>query len=368
MPAESLAVRASVAFPGFRLELDESIALNGVTALLGPSGSGKSTLLRAIAGFERPASGRIALGADVWFDGAARLDVPAHRRPVGFLFQDGRLFPHLDVAGNLEYAEHRADSASGLPRGEVVEALDLSPLLQRRVQSLSGGEAQRVALARTLLISPQLLLLDEPLAALDADSKADILPYLETIPKRFAVPAIYVSHSLDEVVQLASNVIVLAAGRVRAHGPARETLERLDLEPLTGRFDGGVILEGCVVRHDERLSLTHFDVGGATLAVPAEQPLAPGDTRRLRIRARDVALATQRPEAISIRNVLPAEVAEVVPQPGTPFAEVYVLVGTTRIRARLTRAAVEDLRLQPEMPVFALIKSVSFDSRGPRAR
>lgn len=363
MPADPLSIRLSLSFPGFDLELEELLSLRGITALFGPSGSGKSTLLRAIAGFETPRDGKIALGPETWFESEQGINLPPHRRPVGFLFQDSRLFPHLDVSGNLAFAEKRAGPGSGMTRNDVVKALDLDPLLARPVTALSGGERQRVALARTLLIRPRLLLLDEPLAALDATSKGEILPYLKALPERFGLPAIYVSHALDEIVQLAHDVVVLASGRVRAHGPARETLERLDLEPLMGRFEGGTLLEGRVADYDKRLGLARVEVNGARFTVPAEHPLEVGALSRLRIRARDVALATECPAGISIRNVLPAEVAEMVPQQGTPFVEVYVTVGTTRIRARLTLAAVEDLELKPGSRVYALIKSVSFDGR-----
>ncbi|MCY4586897.1 MAG: molybdenum ABC transporter ATP-binding protein [Bryobacterales bacterium] len=364
MSAELLSLRVRLSFPGFDLEVAEELHLDGVTALFGPSGGGKSTLLRTIAGFEAPRAGRIALGGEVWFDSEARVNVPAHRRPVGFMFQDARLFGHLGVAGNLAFADKRSRTrAAGFNRGDVIAALDLRPLLDRRIGSLSGGERQRVALARTLLTRPKLLLLDEPLSALDLERKADILPYLEEIPKRFGIPTIYVSHALEEVVRLADRVLVLADGRPQAYGPAAAIVERLDLQPITGRFEAGVLVEARVTGQDKRLALTHLDLDGETLKMPMVGQLKPGDTIRLRIRARDVALATRRPEGISIRNILPGAVDDITPEPDTAFTEVYVALRTTRFRARLTRAAVEDLGLTKGTPVFALIKSVTFDRR-----
>ncbi len=364
MSVEQLTLRVQLGFPGFDLDVAQDLPLDGVTALFGPSGGGKSTLLRTIAGFETPVAGRVALGNEVWFDSEARVNVPAHRRPVGLMFQDARLFSHLSVDGNLAFADKRSHAKpNGFSSGDVISALDLQPLLERRITSLSGGERQRVALGRTLLTRPRLLLLDEPLSALDLERKADILPYLEEIPKRFGIPAIYVSHALDEVVRVADRVLVLTDGHVQAYGPTADIVERLDLQPITGRFDAGVLVEARVTKHDTRLALTHVDLDGETLKTPMVDTVKPGDTIRLRIRARDVALATQRPEGISIRNILPGTVDEITSDSETPFAEVVVALTTTHIRARLTRAAVEDLALAKGVPVFALIKSVTFDRR-----
>jgi molybdate transport system ATP-binding protein len=364
MPAEPLTLRARLAFEDFGLEVAEELSLSGITALFGPNGSGKSTLLRTIAGFEKPRSGRIALGGEVWFDSKAGIDLAAWRRPVGFMFQDGRLFEHLTVAGNLAYADRRSRSRpAAFGREEIIGALDLQPLLERRIGSLSGGERQRVALGRTILTRPRLLLLDEPLSALDRERKVEILPYIERLPSRFRLPAIYVSHAVEEVVRLAGQVLVLAGGRVRAHGSAASVIERLDLQSITGHFEAGSLLEARVTGHDRRLALTHVEVGGEPMVMPMVERLPEGERIRLRIRARDVAVATRRPEGISIRNVLPATVGEIAPEPETAMAEVFLMLPGGRIRARLTRASVEDLRLSEGMQVYALIKTVSFDRR-----
>ncbi len=357
-----LAIDAS--YPGFALALDEQIPLAGVTAVFGPSGGGKTTLLRAVAGFERPRAGRIAIGGEVWFDSGERIDIPAHRRGAGLMFQDARLFPHLTVEGNLDYADKRsAGAGNGVGKGAVVDALGLAPLLLRRTDALSGGERQRAALARTLLARPKLLLLDEPLAALDRMRKVESLAFIEAALKRFGVPALYVSHDIEEVARLADRTLVLAEGRAQALGPTADILERLDLQDVTGKFEAGVLIEARIVSHDARLKLTHADIGGAAISMPMIDRLAPGDRVRLRVRARDVALATKRPEGLSIRNVLPGTLARLVVEEDTAFAEAFVDLGAAHLRARVTRAAAEELQLAEGMAVFALVKSVSFDRR-----
>ena len=361
----ALAIRARVERGGFSLDVDDEIPLEGVTAVFGASGSGKSTLLRTIAGFTRPDAGRIAFGETVWFDASKRIDRPAHERPVGMLFQNARLFEHLDVSGNLAYGEKRRGRDLGrFSRLEVVGALDLGELLGRRTASLSGGERQRVALGRTLLSNPDLLLLDEPLSGLDRERKSEILPYLEDVTRRFGIPTLYVSHDMDEVARLADRVWVFAGGRLQTTGPTAEIVERLDLEPLVGRFEAGVLVEGRVARHDTRLRLTYVDLHGDELTMPLLDRVVPGDPVRLRIRARDVALATQRPEGLSIRNILPGRIVDLLREPDSGAVEVLVELRADRIRARLTLAAVEELGLALGDPVFALVKSVSFDRAG----
>ncbi|MCP4906344.1 MAG: molybdenum ABC transporter ATP-binding protein [bacterium] len=352
-------------YPGFELEIDDALELEGVTAIFGASGSGKSTLLRAIAGFERPVSGIIAFREETWFDAVAGVDVKPHQRPVGMLFQDARLFDHLDVTGNLVFAEKRRSRNRGrFSRGDVVSALDLGELLQRRIVSLSGGERQRVALARTLLSSPDLLLLDEPLSGLDRERKAEILPYLEEMTRRFRIPTLFVSHDIDEVARLADRVWVFAGGRLQTSGTTSAIVERLDLQPLTGRFEAGVLVEGRVARHDPRLHLTFVDLHGDEFTMPLIHRLAPGDPVRLRIRARDVAIATQRPIGLSIRNVLPGRITDLISDAESGSVEALIQLREDRIRARLTLAAVEELELEVGSEIFALVKSVSFERGG----
>jgi len=362
-PRQILSVRARVTYPGFRLDFSHDFVLAGVTALFGPSGAGKSTLLRILAGLEPGADGSIRFDGETWLDGTAGNSVPAHRRGVGYVFQDARLFSHLDVTGNLRFACRRAASSrAGAGFDEVVQALDLGPLLTRATGSLSGGERQRVAIGRALLSRPRLLLLDEPLAAMDAALKGEILPYIEALPEAFGVPAIYVSHSVDEVARLADRMVVMAAGTVAASGGAVEVLERPDLQHLTGHFEAGAVIDARVVAHDREFCLTTVEFCGQPILMPMiDLPL--GEILRLRIRARDVSLATRRPEAVSTRNIIEGVVTEIIEESGTAFAEAFVDAGGGLLRARLTRRAVADLGLVKGTSILALVKSVSFDRR-----
>ncbi|MFN3576140.1 MAG: molybdenum ABC transporter ATP-binding protein [Tabrizicola sp.] len=357
MSAVSLDIR--LAYPDFRLEVAQDFAGSGITALFGPSGCGKSTLLRVIAGFERRAKGRVGFGAEVWQDG--RAFVAPHRRGVGFVFQDARLFPHLTARGNLDYAHRRAGrEPARYGFDDVVEVLDLAPLFGRRSGQLSGGERQRVAIGRTLLARPRLLLMDEPLAALDTRRKAEILPYIARLPRAFGLPIIYVTHALDEVTQICDRIVALEAGRVVAAGGVAETLERLDLAAVQGRFEAGAVLSGRVAAQDAGLHMSRVDLGGVMLEVP-EIGLPVGEAVRLRVRARDVSLALHRLDGLSIRNQLPARVLAIAPEADTAHAEVLLDLGPQHLRARITRAAVQDLALTEGQTVVALVKSVAFD-------
>lgn len=354
-----LSVDIRLTYPDFSLELAQGFPGDGITALFGPSGCGKSTLLRVLAGFERRARGRVAFGSDIWQDG--RAFVAPHRRGVGFVFQDARLFPHLTARGNLDYAHSRA---AGVPArysfDDVVRVLDLAPLFTRRASQLSGGERQRVAIGRTLLARPRLLLMDEPLAALDTRRKAEILPYIARLPQAFDLPIIYVTHALAEVTQISDRIVALDAGRVVATGGVAETLERLDLAGVQGRFEAGAVLTGHVAAQDAGLHMSRIDLGGPVLEVP-EIGLAVGDRVRLRVRARDVSLALMQLDGLSIRNQLPACVLAIKPETDTAYAEVLLDLGPQHLRARITRAAVQALGLAEGQEVIALIKSVAFD-------
>jgi molybdate transport system ATP-binding protein len=356
-------VTTRIGFRNFSLDFSHVFRMTGVTALFGPSGAGKSTLLRILAGLEDGAAGRIEFDGEVWLDSEAGRSVPAHRRGVGYVFQDARLFTHLDVRQNLLFAHRRAnDSGNGAEFTEVVEALDLEPLLERETERLSGGERQRVAIGRALLTRPRLLLLDEPLAAMDAARKGEILPYIERLHGEFGIPAIYVSHSVDEVARLADRMVVMTAGRVVASGAAVEILERPDLQDITGHFEAGAIIDATVIHHDCDFRLTRVEFCGQPILMPmVDLPI--GDVVRLRIRARDVALATRRPESVSVRNVIEGALTKVIEEKDTAFAEAFVDAGGGLLRARISRKAVADLGLKPGLRVFALVKSVSFDRR-----
>ncbi|TDQ80666.1 molybdate transport system ATP-binding protein [Dongia mobilis] len=361
----TLAFDLGIAFPGFTLDVAHEIPLHGITALFGPSGCGKSTLLRILAGLERQAMGRIDFAGETWQSGPGAKAMPTHKRGAGYVFQDARLFPHLDVAGNLHFAERRSRHvSSGIDFDQVVSALDLAPLLGRRVTSLSGGERQRVAIGRTLLTRPRLLLMDEPLAALDLKRKAEILPYIERLPVVFGVPAIYVSHDIDEVTRLAHRMMVLRDGRLLAAGPVEDVLERLDLPANGERFEPGVALTARIVSHDPHYQLSQLDLDGQHLSVPlVSGPI--GSRLRLRIKARDVSIATRRPQDISIRNILAARIVEIVAPVEAAQADLLLEIGNGRhLRARITRASVHELGLAPGFGVFALVKSVTFDAPG----
>lgn len=362
----NLTMDVSVRYAEFALSVAQTFPVEGITALFGPSGCGKSTLLRVIAGFERGAVGSVTFGDEVWQD--ARTHAAPHLRGVGYVFQDARLFPHLTARGNLDYAHKRAAKMPArYSFDDVVDVLDLAPLFDRRATQLSGGERQRVAIGRTLLARPRLLLMDEPLAALDTRRKGEILPYIARLPKAFDIPIVYVTHALEEVTQLCDRIVALAAGEVVATGGVAETLERLDLTDVQGRFEAGSVLTGRVAAQDTALHLTRVDLGGVSLDVPQIR-LNTGAEVRLRVRARDVSLATARPEGLSIRNILPARILEITAEPETAYAEILLDLGGQHLRTRVTRAAVQDLGLATGSEAFALIKSVSFDRQAlPRA-
>ena len=363
----TLQIDVALRLDDFTLRFADDLPLTGITALLGPSGSGKSTLLRMVSGLERAGTGRVAIAEggddDIWLDSTRSVFVAPHRRGVGYVFQDARLFPHLSVLGNLRYADARSRERDGtIAFDDVVEALDLADLLARRPDNLSGGERQRVAIARAVLARPRLLLMDEPLSALDMRRKAAILPYIERLPERFAMPVVYVTHAIEEAARLASHMVVLEEGRRLASGPVRAILERLDLQPATGHFEAGVVLDTTVTGHDPHWRLTHLDCYGQPITMP-QADLEIGTSVRLRVRARDVTLARSHPKDISIRNVLKGRISEIVEETQTAFAETLIDIGGAGVRARITRASVADLKLKTGDPVFVLIKSIAFDRR-----
>ncbi|MEP4561882.1 MAG: molybdenum ABC transporter ATP-binding protein, partial [Nitratireductor sp.] len=287
-----------------------------LTALFGPSGSGKTTLVNIVAGLIRPDRGRVAVDERVLVDTARRVALPVHRRRIGYVFQDARLFPHMSVAQNLRYGERHIPPAERYARFDhVVDLLGIGQLLARRPEALSGGEKQRVAIGRALLASPRLLLMDEPLAALDEARKAEILPYVERLRDEAAVPILYVSHALAEVSRLATDMVVLAGGAVRAAGPTDAIMQRLDLLPEDEQGEGGAVLDGVVASHDETFELTVIDTGAGALRLP-RLDAEPGKRVRIRIRARDVMVATERPRGLSALNVIEGTIRTLEPRAG----------------------------------------------------
>ncbi len=326
----------------------------GITVLFGRSGSGKTSIVNAVAGLLTPDAGRIALGDRVLFDRAQGICLPPHRRRIGYVFQEGRLFPHLTVAGNLRFGRHRPAP----PRAEfdrVVEMLGIGPLLYRRPQALSGGEKQRVAIGRALLSGPEMILADEPLAALDEARKAEILPYFERLRDDSSVPMLYVSHAAAEVARLATTIVALDAGRLLSQGAASEVLADPRVMP-TGVRAMGAVLEAVVVAHHAD-GLTELDANGLALFLPRVRQ-APGRRLRVRIAAQEVILSRTRPEGLSALNILPGTVEDVRAGDG-PGAIVSLSTAAGPVLARVTRRSAETLALRPGVPCHAIVKTVA---------
>jgi molybdate transport system ATP-binding protein len=352
----SIAARFQLDYPGFALDVDLSLPATGVTALFGQSGSGKTTLLRAIAGLERVPGGRLVVDGEVWQDESTFL--PTHRRPLGYVFQEASLFPHLTVRGNLDYGRRRRAAGTDFPAGDhIIGLLGIGHLLDRRPEGLSGGERQRVAIARALLTQPRLLLMDEPLAALDHARKAEILPYLEQLHEELKIPLLYVSHAPDEVARLADHLVVMAGGRALASGPLTETLARLDL-PIRLGEDAGVVLDATVAEHDAQWHLARVEFPGGSLWV-RDAGHAVGHSLRVRILARDVSLARAKLAGSSIMNSLPARVVALAEDAHPALCLVRLDCGGQPLLARLTHRSAAALELVPGADVWAQIKAVA---------
>ena len=360
MGAGMLDLRVRHGFDGFTLDAGFAAA-DGVTALFGRSGSGKTTLVNAVAGLLRPQAGRIALEDTVLFDSARGIDRPPHRRCIGYVFQDARLFPHMTVQQNLTYGRRFAgrgavSQSRGVALARIVELLGLGDRLHRLPAALSGGEKQRVALGRAILSDPRLLLMDEPLAALDEPRKAEILTYLERLRDETRVPILYVSHSVAEIARLATTVVLMDRGRVVMAGPAEQVLSDPDAAPALGLREAGAIITARLEGHDTD-GLSRLRSPAGLLWLPRVDAAA-GALLRLRILAQDVMLATQAPVGISALNVLPMTVASVRTGDG-PGALVQVQSGDMRLLARVPSRSARALGLAPGQAVFAVLKAVS---------
>jgi len=353
---EGIHARLQLAWPGFRLAVDLDLPATGVTAIFGHSGSGKTSLLRCIAGLARAPGGLVRFQGESWQEG--NHFVPTHRRPIGYVFQEASLFPHLSARGNLDFARRRADR--GRPAIDLdlaVDLLGIRHLLDRLPAQLSGGERQRVAIARALLINPRLLLMDEPLAALDQARKGEILPYLENLRRELALPILYVSHSAEEVARLGDHLVAMAEGQVLASGPLGETLSRLDF-PIKLGEDTGVVVEATITARDATWHLAEASFAGGALWL-RDTGHALGERVRVRVLARDISLALSRHDDSSIVNVLPARVLEIAEDAAEGLALVRLAVGDTALVARLTRRSAHLLELAPGKAVWAQIKSVA---------
>lgn len=346
---------------GFLLDVALALPSQGITALFGPSGCGKTSLLRALAGLER-AAGRVALDDAVWQDDATGCFVPTHRRPLGYVIQDAALFPHLDVRSNLDYGRRRTTGERDrISLDAVIELLGIEHLQTRRPATLSGGERQRVAIARALATGARLLLMDEPLAALDAARKAEILPYLERLHRELALPVVYVTHAMDEVARLADHLMLMHEGRILAAGPLTELMARTDL-PLARLDDAGVVITAEVAEHDTLHGMTRIAFNGSSLWVG--QSTAPlGQPVRARIVARDVSVTRQRPTETSILNVLPVVLESVQRELSTALLRLRAGNGAQQghwtLLARITSRSLDALNLQPGDALHAQIKGVS---------
>ncbi len=344
----------------FRIDAKFSCEAFGIVAFFGRSGAGKTTLVNMLAGLLRPDAGRIVVDGTTLFDSQRGLDLPPERRRLGYVFQEGRLFPHLSVRSNLTYGLRRvapAERRIGLE--QIVALLGLDALLERRPRDLSGGEKQRVALGRALLANPRLLLLDEPLAALDQPRKEEILPFIERLRDEFAIPIVYVSHAMPEIVRLADTMVLMSEGRVEAVGALDDLTSRLDLRPLTGRYEAGAVLTARVESQDQAFALTELSFAGGRLLVPRLE-LPRGAELRLRIRARDIALALERPQRTSFLNAGPCVVRDIGAEDG-PLVDLRLDAGGAALWARVTRRSLEELGLAPGTAVYALIKAVAID-------
>lgn len=351
-----------LARPRFRLDADFSIS-DGCVALFGASGSGKTTIAKLIAGLERPDRGRIVVDDRVLVDTAAGIDVPVHKRRVGLVFQDGQLLPHLSVRQNLAYGRYFApkdETATSLDT--VVDLLGIGHLLDARPATLSGGERQRVAIGRALFAAPRVLVMDEPLASLDAERKLEILPFIERLRDELALPIVYVSHAVEEVARLATVVVRLSGGQVIAEGPPADVFASALPEAGADRFEAVSFLSGTAIRELPEFGIT-------ILAHPAGEITLSGrygalnETVRIAIQASDVTLAVEKPHGLSVRTVLRGHVQKIAAGDGPSALATVELVGGGRVSAYLTRLAIADLGLAPGREVYALVKSVSIDAR-----
>ena len=344
----------------FTLTTNFETDVQGVIAIFGRSGAGKTSIVNILAGLIKPDKGRVEINGKILLDTEQGIHVPPEKRRLAYVFQESRLFPFYSVQRNLTYGMKRTPEAERrVDFDDVVELLGLRPLVDRKPRSLSGGERQRVALGRALLTSPNLLLMDEPLASLDVARKQDILSFIERLRDHFHIPIVYVSHDMDEIIRLADTLILLDEGGVAAMGSVEELTSRLDLRPLTGRYEAGSVIAAEVAAHDEQFDLSELAFAGGIFRLPRiDNPI--GAKVRVRIRARDVSLALSRPENVSELNVFKGQIMEIDSKQNTPQIDVRVDIGVA-LWVRITRRAAHDLDLHKGSEVYTLVKSTSID-------
>jgi len=353
-------VRLKRAYAGFSLDVDLNLPGRGVTALYGHSGSGKTTCLRCIAGLERAEHGFVQINNEVWQDSDNGIFVPPHKRALGYVFQEASLFPHLSVLANLQFGLKRiARSQRRVDMAQATELLGIGHLLERHPQHLSGGERQRVGIARALLTSPKLLLMDEPLAALDSQRKREILPYLQRLHDELEIPLLYVSHAQDEVARLADHLVLLSEGKALASGPIGETLARLDL-PMAMGDDAGVIIEGQVSAYDAQYQLLSLQLPATEMSIRVTHaPMQVGQTLRCKVHARDISLSLENSEFSSILNRLPVTVVSEQSADNAAHVLIRLDAGGTPLVARITRYSRDQLGVHPGQHLWAQIKAVA---------
>lgn len=355
-----LKVDVEKSLKAFHLSTRFECESSGVIALFGRSGSGKTSVVNMLAGLLTPERGKVVINDHVLFDSTRKINVPPQARRLGYVFQEDRLFPHLTVRKNLLYGWKRAPkSERRIQLEQVVEMLGIEGLLERHPGKLSGGEKQRVALGRALLANPSLLLMDEPLAALDQARKEDVLPFIERLRDEFEIPIVYVSHSMEEIMRLADTMVLISDGRVEAVGTVDDVMGRLDLRPLTGRYEAGAVVNARISSHDTKFDLTELEFGGGALRIPLLDVPA-GTMLRVRIRARDVSLALAPPTDISIQNVFKATIVAIGSETG-PQVDLRLSAGGAAVWARITKRALVELNLEPGREVYAMVKAIAVD-------
>ena len=356
-----LSVNITKAFGSFRLETQFEVEEGSITAIFGKSGAGKTSTINAIAGLTRPDVGVIQIGNTTLFDQNLRINLPIYKRQIGYVFQDDRLFPHMTVQNNLIYGiPKNRDVANSLNLTEITGLLELAPLLERRPRTLSGGEKQRVAIGRALLSNPKLLLMDEPLASIDVQHRFEILPFIQRVREKTGITIIYVTHALEEVIFIADQIILLSEGQVTAQGTVEEIMSRLDLHPMTSRFDAGAVISAIYSGYDREFDLGELSFDGGTLRI-AGLNAEIGIHLRAHIRARDVSLMLDKPKDTSVLNVFKGELIEIRHEDG-PQLDLLINIGTPLI-ARITRKSLNDLNLDIGSKVYAMIKAVAIDRK-----
>ena len=356
-----LSVNITKAFGSFRLETQFEVEEGSITAIFGKSGAGKTSTINAIAGLTRPDVGVIQIGNTTLFDQNLRINLPIYKRQIGYVFQDDRLFPHMTVRNNLIYGTPKnRDVANSLNLTDITVLLELAPLLERRPKTLSGGEKQRVAIGRALLSNPKLLLMDEPLASIDVQHRFEILPFIQRVREKTGITIIYVTHALEEVIFIADQIILLSEGQVTAQGTVEEIMSRLDLHPMTSRFDAGAVISATYSGYDREFDLGELSFDGGILRI-AGLNAEIGTHLRAHIRARDVSLMLDKPKDTSVLNVFKGELIEIRHEEG-PQLDLLINIGTPLI-ARITRKSLNDLNLDIGSKVYAMIKAVAIDRR-----